>query len=228
MRPKHLLLCALAAGGVASAAVLSQALAAAAPAPAHPMTFFITSKTPVGSAALGGIKGADKVCQDLATAAGAGKLTWRAYLSTQTRGGVLGENARDRIGKGPWYNAKGVLIAANVADLHGDIERDRNNIQKSSMLTETGAEVSLEGEFANKHDVLTGSDSHGRAFPNGLDSTCENWTSDAPDHHAMVGHFDRSGGGNTSWNSTHVSVACSADKLWANGYAGHLYCFAAD
>lgn len=202
--------------------------ATAAEPVAHPMGFFVTSKTPVGSGALGGLKGADKICQDLAASVGAGGRTWRAYLSTQTNADAVGENARDRIGKGPWYNAKNVLIAASVADLHGDIERDRNNIQRSSVLTEKGELPPLEGDMANKHDILTGSDSHGRAFPRGLDTTCENWTSDAPEHHAMVGHYDRSGGGNTSWNSTHLSVACSAEKLFANGYPGRLYCFAAD
>ncbi len=217
---------ALGVAGLASAANLGRAIAA--PAPARPMTFFVTSKMPVGSGKIGGLAAADKICQDLAASVGAGARSWKAYMSAQAAGGAPAENARDRIGKGPWYNAKGQLIAASVADLHGDVERDRNNIQRTTVLTETGAEVPLDGAFANKHDVLTGSDSHGRAFPAGLDTTCMNWTSDAEVNHGMVGHFDRSGGGNTSWNSTHATVACSAAKMFENGYAGHIYCFAAD
>ena len=199
-----------------------------APAPPHPMGWFISSSAPVGSGALGGLAGADKVCQSLAAAVGAGNRTWRAYLSTQTSRAGPGVNARDRIGAGPWYNAKNTLIAANVEDLHGDVQRDRNNIQAANDLNEKGEVVDLTGAMMNKHDVLTGSDSDGRAFPAGLDTTCNNWTSDTDDHKAMVGHFDRTGGQNTSWNSSHLSVSCAAPKLFANGYAGHLYCFAAD
>jgi hypothetical protein len=202
------------------------------PAPAgpsrvpHPMGFFVTSSMPSGSGNLGGLTGADKICQDLAASAGAGNRTWHAYLSTQPSATAPGENARDRIGAGPWYNAKNALIAANVEDLHGDIARDRNNIQKSSALTEKGDLIKGIGDTPNQHDILTGSDSEGRAFPTGIDATCNNWTSDGDDHKAMLGHADRSGGDNTSWNSNHMSTGCSAAKLIATGGAGHLYCFA--
>ena len=198
----------------------------AAQAPQQPMSFFITSTTPNGSGNLGGLAGADQICQNLAAAAGAGNKTWHAYLSTQPANGQLGVNARGRIGAGPWYNAKGVMIAANVADLHGDNQRDRNNIQKANMLDEKGNPIKGFGEMPNQHDILTGSDSDGRAFPAGLDTTCNNWTDATDDHRAMLGHADRMGGGNISWNSVHMSAGCSAPKLVQTGGAGHLYCFA--
>jgi hypothetical protein len=135
-------------------------------------------------------------------------------------------NARGRIGAGPWYNAKGVMIAGNVADLHGDNQRDRNNIQKANMLDEKGQPIKGFGEMPNQHDILTGSDSDGRAFPAGLDTTCNNWTADNDMAHAMLGHADRMGGGNISWNSVHMSQGCSKEKLIMTGGAGHLYCFA--
>ena len=200
-------------------------LAAQAP-PAQPMSFFITSTTPTGSGNLVGLAGADKICQDLAAAAGAGGKTWHAYLSTQPANGVAGVNARGRIGAGPWYNAKGVMIAANNGDLHGDNQRDRNNVQKANMLTEKGELIKGFGDMPNEHDILTGSDSDGRAFPAGLDTTCNNWTSDGADHKAMLGHADRSGGGNVSWNSVHMSADCTKAGLIRTGGAGHLYCFA--
>jgi len=199
-------------------------LAAQAP-PAQPMSFFITSTTP-GGGNLGGLAGADKICQDLAAAAGAGNRTWHAYLSQQAQGGMAQVNARGRIGAGPWYNAKGVMIAGSVADLHGDNARDRNNIQKANMLDEKGNPIKGFGEMPNQHDILTGSDSDGRAFPAGLDTTCNNWTVDTDASHAMLGHADRMGGGNISWNSVHMSQGCSKEKLIATGGAGHLYCFA--
>ena len=201
-------------------------LAAQAPGPQAPMTFFVTSTTPNGSGNLGGLAGADQICQNLATAVGAGAHTWHAYLSTQPANGQPGVNARARIGTGPWYNAKGVMIAANVADLHGDNQRDRNNIQKANMLDEKGNLIKGVGDMPNQHDILTGSDSDGRAFPAGLDTTCNNWTDATDDHKAMLGHADRSGGGNVSWNSAHMSTGCSAPKLVQTGGAGHLYCFA--
>ena len=160
-------------------------------APQHPMTFFIASTVP-GTGNLGGIDGADRICQNLAAAAGAGNHIWHAYLSTQTTPQAAGVNARGRIGPGPWYNAKGVMIAANVADLHGDVQRDRNNIQKANALTEKGEMVDGVGDTANEHDMLTGSDPDGRAWPAGLDTTCNNWTSDGIEHKAMLGHSDRS------------------------------------
>ena len=199
-------------------------LAAQAP-PAQPMSFFITSTTP-GGGNLGGLAGADKICQDLAAAAGAGGKTWHAYLSTQPANGVMGVNARGRIGAGPWYNAKGVMIAANVGDLHGDNARDRNNIQKANMLDEKGQPIKGAGDMPNQHDILTGSDSDGRAFPAGVDTTCNNWTSDSTANKAMLGHADRTGGGNVSWNSVHMSADCTKDGLIRTGGAGHLYCFA--
>ena len=217
---KTLVLSAIAVTLLGSAAVL------AAQAPAQPMSFFVTSTTPNGSGNLGGLAGADKICQDLAAAAGAGGKTWHAYLSTQPANGVNGVNARGRIGPGPWYNAKGVMIAANVGDLHGDNARDRNNIQKANMLDEKGNLIKGAGDMPNQHDILTGSDSDGRAFPAGLDTTCNNWTDATDDHRAMLGHADRTGGGNVSWNSVHMSAGCSAPKLVQTGGAGHLYCFA--
>jgi len=217
---KMIVLAAIAATVAGSAAVL------AAQAPEHPMTFFVTSSTPTGSGNLGGLAGADKICQDLAQAAGAGNHTWHAYLSTQTTNAGPGVNARGRIGAGPWYNAKGTLIAANVADLHGDNQRDRNNVQKQNMLDEKGVLIKGFGDMPNQHDILTGSDSDGRAFPAGVDTTCNNWTSDGADHKAMLGHSDRSGGGNVSWNSAHMSRDCTKAGLVATGGAGHFYCFA--
>ena len=217
---KNIILSAIAVTLLGSAAVL------AAQAPAQPMSFFITSTTPTGSGNLGGLAGADAICQNLAAAAGAGGKTWHAYLSTQPVNGMAGVNARARIGTGPWYNAKGTMIAASVADLHGDALRDRNNIQKANMLTEKGELIKGFGDMPNEHDILTGSDSDGRAFPAGLDTTCNNWTSDGADHKAMLGHADRQGGGNVSWNSVHMSADCTKAGLIRTGGAGHLYCFA--
>ena len=194
--------------------------------PPQPMGFFITSAGPGAGGNLGGLDGADKHCQTLAAAAGS-KRTWRAYLSTQPAGGQPGVNARDRIGPGPWYNAKGQLIAANVADLHGDIERDRNSIRKPTALNEKGGEVSGVGDQPNQHDILTGSDSHGRVLlgaPN--TTTCDNWTSNADTSRAMLGHHDRLGGANASWNAVHLSAGCSQESLVKTGGAGLLYCFA--
>jgi len=222
---KVIALTVLAATGLGTAAVLAQN---APPPVPHPMGFFVTSTTPTGSGNLGGLAGADKICQDLAASAGAGagSRAWHAYLSTQPTQASAGEDARGRIGRGPWYNAKNVLIAASVEDLHGDSARDRNNIQKSAVLTEKGDLIKGAGDTPNEHDILTGSDSTGRAFPAGLDSTCNNWTSDGDDHRSMLGHADRTGGGNVSWNSVHMSTGCSKPKLVATGGAGHLYCFA--
>jgi hypothetical protein len=202
-----------------SAAVLAQGQG-----PQHPMTFFVASTVP-GSGNLGGLLGADRTCQNLAQPHGAGNHTWHAYLSTQTTPQAVGANARDRIGPGPWYNAKGVMIAANVADLHGDQQRDRNNIQKATALNETGAAGPGMFDPGNQHDILTGSDSDGRAFPAGLDTTCDNWTSDGNDHRAMLGHSDRTGS-SVSWNSAHLSRNCTKAGLIATGGAGHFYCFA--
>jgi hypothetical protein len=199
----------------------------AKPAP-QPMGFFITSTGSGQGGNLGGLAGADKHCQTLAAAAGAGGRTWRAYLSTQPAGGQPGVNARDRIGTGPWYNAKGQLIAANVADLHGDIERDRNSIRKPTALNEKGEEVAGVGDKVNQHDILTGSDSHGRVVLGAANTTtCDNWTSNADTSRAMLGHHDRLGGANASWNAVHLSAGCSQEALVKTGGAGLFYCFAA-
>jgi hypothetical protein len=193
----------------------------------HPMTFFVTSTTE-GSGNLGGIAGADRICQNLAASAGAGDRTWHAYLSQSEppQANQPAINARDRIGPGPWYNAKGVMIAANVADLHGDVQRDRNNIQKSTALTEKGEMTKGEGDRPNQHALLTGSDSDGRAFPTLTDATCNNWTSNSDMYHAMLGHADRSGGVNVSWNAVHMSLGCSKEAFMRTGGAGLFYCFA--
>ena len=229
---KKIILSAVAITLLGSAAVLAQGQQ-----PQQPMTFFVTSTTQ-GTGNLGGLAGADQICQNLAAAAGAGNRTWHAYLSTQAQGGRAAVNARGRIGAGPWYNSKGAMIAANVADLHGDQQRDRNNIQKATVLDEKGQSIKGIGDMPNEHDILTGSDSDGRAFTDGIDHTCNNWTAadaDIPGNNpnaprtqtrAMLGHADRSGGGNTSWNAAHMSQGCSKQQLINTGGAGHLYCFA--
>jgi hypothetical protein len=187
------------------------------------MSFFITSKGPGNGANLGGLKGADQHCQSLAKAAGAGNKTWHAYLSTTASGGQAAVHARDRIGKGPWHNAKGVQVAASVADLHSD----NNKLGKENSLTEQGAVVNGRGDNPNMHDILTGSQLDGAAFPADGDHTCGNWTSSG-EGSAQVGHHDRQGGGNnpTSWNSAHGSKGCSQANLQATGGNGFFYCFA--
>jgi hypothetical protein len=192
------------------------------------MTFFVTSAGPGNGANLGGLAGADKHCQTLAAAAGAGNRTWRAYLSAAAIGGQAPVNARDRIGKGPWMNAKGVVIAKSVADLHSDM----NNLTKETALTEKGATVNGVGDKPNQHDILTGSQADGTLQPPtapNTDATCGNWTS-ATDGmgSAQLGHADRMGRGATgsSWNSAHPSRGCSQPNLVATGGNGYLYCFA--
>lgn len=194
--------------------------------PRQPMSFFITSVGKGAGANLGGLAGADAHCQTLAQAAGGGAKTWRAYLSAFPAAGQPPVNARDRIGNGPWYNATGGLIAWNVADLHGDIQRDRNSINKEFALNEKGQQVKGRGDTPNEHDILTGTDSFGR-LPVGsaATTTCNNWTSDSTGA-AIVGHHDRSGGGNSSWNSAHASRGCSQENLRGSGGAGLFYCFA--
>jgi hypothetical protein len=196
-----------------------------APAAPQPMSFFVTSVGEGKGADLGGLAGADMHCQMLAAAAGRGSATWHAYLSTQGPGAV---NARDRIGNGPWANAKGQQIGANVAELHGDtLEQARlgNRISKSTALTEKGEMIKGFGDQPNQHDILTGSQPDGRAFTDSADHTCKNWTSSS-DGTAMLGHADRLGGPNASWNSVHASQGCSQENLVATGGAGLLYCFA--
>ena len=187
-----------------------------------PMTFFVTSEGPGDGANLGGLAGADAHCQTLAEDAGRGDATWRAYLSQAPTNGQPRVDARDRIGNGPWHNANGDIIAANLADLH----EDRNNVRKYTALDENGEEVNGRGDQPNRHDILTGSDSMGRLV--GTDpvaATCNNWTSNS-DGSAMVGHHDRLGGPNASWNATHGSRGCSQDNLVSTGGDGLFYCFA--
>jgi len=214
-------------------------VASAAPPAAStgPMSFFVTSANPGRGGDLGGLAGADKYCQSLAQAAGAGNRTWRAYLSTQapTIDSPDFVNARDRIGIGPWYNAKGVLIARNVQELHSD----RNNINKETALDERGRTVKGRGDSPTTHDMLTGSRPDGTAFTGGSgagipypDMTCGNWTKSTPEGSAMVGHHDRSGPVTapwaTSWNSSHPTVGCSMERIRPTGGAGLFYCFAAN
>lgn len=214
------------AAAVLTVSITVMARDAAAQQPQQPMSFFITSVGIGNGGDLGGIAGADAHCQMLAAAVGAGNLSWRAYLSLAAAGGAPAVNARDRIGTGPWYNANGTLIAANVADLHGDVQRDRANINKEFALDEKGEQVNGRGDQPNQHDILTGSDSHGR-LPVGsaATTTCNNWTSSG-EGYAVVGHHDRAGGGNSSWNSAHLSRSCGQEDLIATGGAGLLYCFA--
>lgn len=195
--------------------------------PKQPMSFFVTSVGVGDGAKLGGLAGADAHCQKLAAEAGAGGKTWHAYLSTQAADGKPAVNARDRIGKGPWHNAKGAQIAKNLADLHGDtleLARVGNLITKNNALTEKGALGNGVGDKPNTHDVLTGTQPDGLAYTDSADHTCKNWTSDG-DGIAQVGHFDRNGGG-ISWNSVHPSSGCSQAKLVSSGGAGLFYCFA--
>lgn len=214
---------------ILAAVILTTAASTAlAQTPAQPMSFFVTSTGAGNGANLGGLEGADKHCQTLATAAGSTK-TWHAYLSTQAEGGKAAVNARDRIGAGPWHNAKGAKIADSVAHLHGDtLEQARvgNNLSRTTVLTEKGESVKGAGDTPNQHDMLTGSQPDGTAFPAGQDRTCKNWTSNTGDS-AQLGHFDRTGGGNTSWNTAHPSKGCSQPNLVATGGAGLFYCFAA-
>jgi hypothetical protein len=185
------------------------------------LSFFITSAGSGNGANLGGLTGADAICQQRAAAVGAGGKTWRAYLSTTATGNQPAVNARDRIGKGPWQNAKGVVVAQNVDDLHSD----KNKLGKEGSLTEKGAMVNGRGDTPNTHDILTGSDANGRALQG--DMTCNNWTSAAAGS-ARVGHHDKQGGGDSpnSWNSAHASSGCSQANLVGTGGAGLFYCFA--
>ena len=192
----------------------------------RPMSFFVTSTGSGKGADYGGLAGADAHCQNLAKAAGAGNRPWRAYLSTTAADGGKAVNARERIGRGPWYNAKGELIARNIDELHSD-----NKISKQTALSETGGVINARGDSPNMHDILTGSDSFGYAFEGNSDTTCGNWTKSTPTGSAQVGHHDRAGISNhaaaRSWNNTHPSRGCSQDALRSSGGAGLLYCFAA-
>jgi hypothetical protein len=213
---------------------LSVALAQQNPAqqkqPPQPMSFFVTSVGAGKGADLGGLAGADAHCQMLAQTAGGGGKTWHAYLSTQAANGQPAVNARDRIGNGPWYNSRGQMVAKSVADLHGDTldaARLGNNLTKATAFTEKNEAIKGFGDTPNQHDILTGSQPDGRAYADAADHTCKNWTSSS-DGTAQLGHFDRTGGGNTSWNSAHPSRGCSQENLVSTGGAGFLYCFAAN
>jgi hypothetical protein len=204
-----------------AAASLSVGLCAGAQAQTSGMSFFVTSAGSGKGADYGGLAGADKHCQTLAAAAGAGARTWHAYLSTQGAGAV---SARDRIGGGPWQNAKGVVIAKNVVELHGT-----NNLNKETALTEQGAVVNGRGDTPNMHDILTGSQPDGTTYSGSDDKTCGNWTKSG-EGVAQLGHHDRRGLSDDdaarSWNSSHPSRGCSTDALKSTGSAGLLYCFA--
>jgi hypothetical protein len=190
------------------------------------MNFFITSAGSGKGADLGGLAGADKICQSLAQAVGAGARTWRAYLSASPAEGRPAVNARDRIGRGPWQNAKGVVIAKDVNELHGN-----NSLNKETALSEKGERINARGDTPNMHDILTGSQPDGRAFSGEEDRTCRNWTSSG-EGAAMVGHHDRLGlrddESSRSWNSSHPSRGCSQDALRSSGGNGLFYCFAAN
>jgi hypothetical protein len=209
---------------------LTSCATAQSPAGEERMSFFITSVGPGKGADLGGLEGADQHCQSLAKAAGAGDRTWRAYLSTQAPkfSDPNAVHARDRIGSGPWYNAKGVRIAKDVDDLHSA----SNNLNKQTALDENGAPVNGRTENPNKHDILTGSRPDGTAFPGAPfpDMTCGNWTKGGKDGAAMTGHFDRASLVNhpwaTSWNSSHPTLGCSLEAIRPTGGDGLLYCFA--
>jgi hypothetical protein len=211
-----------------SAAVLGLSVTASASAQQEAMTFFITSVGMGKGADLGGLEGADAHCKALAKAAGSTKTNWRAYLSTTAPRGDAGVNARDRVGKGPWRNAKGVMIARDVDDLHSA----GNKIDKQTGLTEKGEMIAGSGQQGNRHDILTGSDPQGLYSTAGGDTTCGNWTKSG-EGSAIVGHHDRSGLNKAtrhmmSWNSAHGSRGCSQDLLKASGGAGLFYCFVAD
>ena len=210
--------------GVARAlGVVVVAMAASASAQ-QKMSFFITSAGSGDGANLGGLAGADKHCQSLAAAAGAGAGTWRAYLSASAADGRPAVHARDRIGSGPWFNAKGVQVAASVDDLHSD----KNQLSKANSITEKGEVVNGRGDTPNRHDILTGSGLDGRLAAGDGDVTCKNWTSNG-EGSASVGHHDRQGGGAnpTSWNAAHASKGCSQANLRGTGGDALFYCFAA-
>ncbi|WP_332685214.1 hypothetical protein [Bosea sp. (in: a-proteobacteria)] len=216
------------AGLVAATGLLALS-ASAVVAQTAEMSFFVTSTGSGKGADLGGLEGADAICQRLAQAAGAGGKTWRAYLSTQAVGGAAAVNARDRIGAGPWRNAKGTVVASSVADLHGAAA----SLTKQSALNEKGETVNGRGDSPNQHDILTGSQADGTAFGPGEDRTCGNYTKSGAEGAVMVGHHDRTGLDDSppakSWNMSHLSRGgCSQDALKGTGGAGLFYCFASN
>jgi hypothetical protein len=228
MKTTRLILAALAIAVVSGSYLLFAQAPAGQPAaapPRQPMSFFVTSVGKGDGANLGGIAGADAHCQALAKTAGVGDGVWHAYLSTQGAGAV---NARDRIGTGPWHNFRGQVISVDNGVLHGDtIEQARigNALGKQLSLNEKGELVNGVGDKPNQHDMLTGSTADGRAYTDSADHTCNNWTSNSAGS-AQLGHHDKQGGGNGSWNSTHPSKGCSQDNLIGTGGAGLFYCFA--
>jgi hypothetical protein len=217
-------------GGAVVVVAACSSLGGGGAAGSGPMSFFVTSAGSGKGADLGGLAGADQICQSLAAAAGAGSKTWRAYLSTQGKDGAATVNARDRIGKGPWYSAKGELVARDVDALHSAT----NNVTKQTSLTEKGAVVSGRGDTPNRHDILTGSRTDGTAYaPGDPDMTCGNWTRSGAEGAVVVGHHDRDGPTKdawaTSWNSSHMSRGgCSQTALRGTGGDGLFYCFAAN
>jgi hypothetical protein len=208
----------------ASAALLCLSAVDGVQAQQTAMTFFVTSVGPGKGGDLGGLAGADAHCQRLAAAVGAGDKTWHAYLSTNAAGGSV--NARDRIGRGPWQNAKGEIIARDIDDLHGN-----NKLSEQTSLTENGEFINGMARQPTMHDMLTGSQADGRALPGNFNLTCNNWTSSTYGS-AMLGHSDRRGGQDTefqrSWNAAHMSRSCSQPDLIATGGNGLFYCFAAN
>jgi hypothetical protein len=212
------------AAGAIAAALLAACTSSGPGASGNPMSFFLTSVNPGKGGDFGGLAGADRYCQALATNAGAGARTWRAYLSTSATPGSAAVNARDRIGKGPWVNAKGQTIAASVDELHGN-----NNLNKQTALTEKGEIISGRGDAVNQHDILTGSTPDGRAISDGKDNTCGNWTQSGAGS-AIVGHHDRIGLNESapmkSWNSSHPTQGCSVEAFNKTGGSGLMFCFA--
>ncbi len=209
-------------GGIAIAALAGCSNKMSGP----PTTFFITSATPSQTGNLGGLAGADAICERLASAAGVGGRNWRAYLSTQATATAPAINARDRIGKGPWTNVKGVVVAKDLAELHGT-----NSINKETALTEKGDVVPARPDPVNQHDIMTGSRPDGTAMPADKDASCSNWTASSGGG-AMVGHHNRGGTNpdpvaNVSWNSSHITPGCDKPSLERVGGAGYFYCFAA-
>ncbi len=212
-------------GTAATVAVTLGSVAVLMAQTSQTMTFFITSSGVGEGGNLGGLVGADRHCRVLAATVGVGTKTWRAYLSAAPANGQPGVNAKDRIGSGPWFNANGVKVAENVADLHSE----NNKLGKEGSLSEKATTVKGRGDTPNQHDILTGSNADGTLASGGLpNGPCGNWTSSAPDGVARVGHFDKQGGGDSpnSWNSAHNSSGCGQQNLVATGGAGLFYCFA--
>ena len=211
-------------GGALGLLILATGYGVAQDSETEGMSFFIASRGPGSGGDLGGLGGADAHCQALAEAAGAGDRVWRAYLSTARREGATVVHARDRIGSGPWFNAVGVRIALDPEELHAD-----NNLNKETALDERGETVNGRGDSPNRHDIITGSQLDGTAFPDGEELTCDQWTSSG-NGSAQLGHHDRQGGGAdpSSWNSAHASRGCSQNSLQSTGGDGLFYCFVAD